>query len=162
MAIKVLHLLQKTHPKAKLCMIGAIKDESYAACVKLIQELNMDSSVEFTGLLSPNEWRMKSEKYDLFINTTNFDNTPVSVMEAMALGLPVISTNVGGLPYLISNKKDGVLVDEKDENQMVMVICELLKNKINAAEIAKNARNKVEQFDWFIVKEQWHNIFADV
>ena len=72
MAIKVLNHLQKTYPKAKLCMIGAIKDESYEACVKLTQELNLVNSVEFTGLLTPSEWRLKSEKYDLFINTTNF------------------------------------------------------------------------------------------
>ena len=47
-----------------------------------------------------------ASKHDIFINTTHFDNTPVSVMEAMALGLPVISTNVGVIPFLLTNEQN--------------------------------------------------------
>ena len=67
--------------------------------------------MNFTGKLSKQEWRDLSKDYNVFINTTNFDNTPVSVIEAMALGIPVVSTNVGGLPFLITDKVDGVLVE---------------------------------------------------
>ena len=49
------------------------------------------------------------DQADVFLNTTNYDNTPVSVLEAMACGLPLVSTNVGGIPYLLEDGKTALL-----------------------------------------------------
>ncbi|WP_347175232.1 glycosyltransferase family 4 protein [Polaribacter uvawellassae] len=157
LAIKVLSIIKEKYPNAKLCMVGPNNDESFTETQKLVTTLSLDNSVEFTGVLPKEEWHKKAIDFDLFINTTNFDNTPVSVMEAMALGLVVISTNVGGLPYLINNKVDGFLVDKDDEVTMSDVIITLLEHQ-NHLEIVKNARKKAESFGWNIVKHEWLSI----
>ena len=95
-------------------------------------------------------------KFDIFINTTDFDNTPVSLMEAMALGLPIVSTNVGGLPYLIDNGKDGFLVDNKNPLAMANSIQNLIEE--NLTEVATNARTKAESFSWENVRTKWLSI----
>jgi glycosyltransferase involved in cell wall biosynthesis len=156
LAIKVLAMLKKEHPTAKLCMVGPFVDNSYNECLSLISELKIEKSVEFTDVLLKEDWHKKSEDYDVFINTTNFDNTPVSVMEAMALGLPVVSTNVGGMPFLIDDVSDGLLVTKSNESEMTNAILSILDNKY--PNLAVNARKKVENFSWDANKEKWFQI----
>jgi glycosyltransferase involved in cell wall biosynthesis len=141
MAIEVLKELKKIYPEAILCMIGPDKDGTLKDVKHLINTYDLQDSVEITGVLPKKEWHEKSKDFDIFINTTNVDNTPISVIEAMALGLPVVSTNVGGLPYLISSNVDGVLVHKIIEE--------------NKSSFAKKARSKVANFDWNIVKNEW-------
>jgi glycosyltransferase involved in cell wall biosynthesis len=158
MAIQVLKLLVDDHPEAELCMVGPDKDGSLQDCRDLAKELAINHKVRFTGRLSKKEWTQMSEQYDLFISTTNFDNTPVSLMEAMALGLPVISTNVGGVPFLVEDGKTGLLVKKNDPEQMSQKIDHLLRNPDKAVEIAQNARKKMEKFDWNQIRNQWFSL----
>ena len=79
-------------------------------------------------------------------------------MEAMALGLPVVSTDVGGLPYLIENNIDGVLVKKDDAKLMCNAINHLLINNDSAIKISNNARIKAESFSWGVVKQKWLEI----
>ena len=153
LAIEVLKELKNTYPKAILCMIGPDKDGTLADVKQLINKYHLNESVEITGVLAQKEWHKKSENYDIFINTTNVDNTPISVIEAMALGLPVVSTNVGGLPYLIQHNVDGVLVEKNNPSAMTKEICKILEE--NKYSLAINARKKVENFDWNIVQSKW-------
>jgi glycosyltransferase involved in cell wall biosynthesis len=156
LAIEVLKELKNTYPKAILCMIGPDKDGTLADVQDLISTYGLDKSVEITGVLAQKEWHKKSKAFDIFINTTNIDNTPVSVIEAMALGLPVVSTNVGGMPYLIQHNVDGVLVEKNNPSAMTTEICKILEE--NKYSLALNARKKVENFDWNIVKSKWMKI----
>ena len=156
MAVEVLKELKKTYPKAILCMIGPDKDGTLDDVLQLINTYKLEDSVEITGVLSKEEWHEKSEDYDIFINTTNVDNTPISIIEAMALGLPIVSTNVGGLPYLIENNRDGILVDKNNSSAMTNKIIEIISK--NNSSLAKKARIKAEFFDWSSVRNQWLNI----
>lgn len=158
MAIEVLRELKKTYANASLCMIGPNKDGSLRSVQEKITTFDLSDSVEITGVLPMEEWHKKSEEYDIFINTTNFDNMPVSVIEAMALGLPVISTNVGGMPYLIENNETGVLVDANNAAQMTTAVITIIENPKQSVKISNNARLKVEKYDWSIVKKQWMNL----
>lgn len=153
MAIHVLKEVQKTYSNATLTMVGPDKDGSLEITKLKAQELTVE--VNFTGRLSKEEWTSLAAGYDLFINTTHFDNTPISVIEAMALGLPVISTNVGGIPYLLTDNVNSKLVADNDVMAMTNAIVDLLENSKKANEIAKSARLLVEQFDWEVVKEKW-------
>jgi L-malate glycosyltransferase len=137
-------------------MVGPEKDGSLASTMKNSELLNLD--VKFTGKLTKPEWIDLSLDYDVFINTTHFDNTPISVIEAMALGLPVVSTNVGGLPFLLENNINALLVNDNDVNRMVKAIVFLIENKHQAKAICLNARDLTESFDWNIVKNQWFEI----
>ncbi|MDP3352256.1 MAG: glycosyltransferase family 4 protein [Flavobacteriaceae bacterium] len=158
MAIEVLRKLLNEYPSASLCMVGPTRDETLELSKDLVKRYQLESQVQFTGVLSKKEWHTLSEKFDIFINTTTVDNTPVSVIEAMALGLPIISTKVGGMPYLIEHQKEGVLVTSRDVNAMVAAIITMIENPVYANYLAMNARKKVEQFDWKVVKEAWNKV----
>lgn len=156
MAIDVVYLLQKKYPNATLCMVGPDKDGSLSEVKKYAKK--KDIAVLFTGKMSKNEWTSLSKEYDIFINTTHFDNTPISVIEAMALGLAVVTTNVGGIPYLLEANKDAVLVNDNDAEAMTKGIEMIIQNQIFAKTITTNARSKVVAFDWEIVKQRWFTI----
>jgi glycosyltransferase involved in cell wall biosynthesis len=156
MAIDVLYLLQKKHPEATLTMVGPDKDGSLETTKKYANQLKLN--VTFTGKLSKNEWIDLSKNHDIFINTTHFDNTPVSVLEAMALGLPVISTNVGGLPFLLTSQKNAYLVNDNDAKEMVAQIETIIHFPNQTHEIVTNAKSVVSNMDWEVVKNQWLNL----
>ena len=158
MALYVLKDLIATNRDAQLCMVGADKDGTMEECKLLARELEVEHHVKFAGKLSKKDWHTLSEDYDIFINTTNKDNTPVSVMEAMALGLPVVSTNPGGIPFLIEHENDGLLVDVNDVCAMVAKIRLLLSDSSQVISLAKAARSKVEAFGWDQVKRKWRDL----
>ena len=155
MAVKVIAQLQRIYPSACLCMVGPDKDGSLDSCRRVATDNKVSSSIEFTGRLPRQEWHHLSRQYDVFINTTNVDNTPVSVIESMALGLPIVSTNVGGLPYLIENGVNGILIPPGDVEAMVDGVCRIVESPEYGRTLALNARTRVEQFDAKIVLEQW-------
>ncbi|HET8886395.1 MAG TPA: glycosyltransferase family 4 protein [Salinimicrobium sp.] len=156
LAIKIFESLRKTHSEAELCMVGPTKDDSFLECKNYAESNNLP--VTFTGKLDKSEWIKLSESYDIFLNTTNYDNTPVSVIEAMALGMPVISTDVGGIPYLLTDKHDALLVSPRSLKDFVDKIHFILKSPENALQMTHNARQKAESFDWKVVKEDWMQI----
>lgn len=156
MAIEVLKLLREVYENASLCMVGPFVDSSFKETLDIVKKYDLEDAVEFTDVLLKEDWHKKSIDYDVFLNTTNIDNTPVSVMEAMALGISVVSTNVGGVPYLIDDKVDGILVEKNDPKQMTKEIINILDNKYPNLTI--KARTKVENFRWKNNREKWFNI----
>ncbi len=158
MALYVLKNILRKFPEAELCMVGPDRDGTFQKTRDLCTEMGLDDKVIFTGKLGKEEWWKLSKEYDVFINTTNFDNTPVSVMEAMALGLPVVTTNVGGIPYLVEDGVDGLLVEPNDARTMSKKIEQLVLDEDKAFRIAQNARKKVEDFDWKNVRSKWFNL----
>jgi len=156
MAIDVFALLKKKYPEATLCMIGPEKDGSLLETKQRAAALNVD--VNFTGKLSKQDWIDLSKQYSIFINTTHFDNMPVSVIEAMSLGLAVVSTTVGGIPFLVENEKEALLVPDNDVDKMVKAIVRLIESPKLFDEITSSARAKTQQFKWEDVKLQWLNI----
>tara|TARA_S200000501_G_scaffold353209_1_gene372758 strand:+ start:6517 stop:7500 length:984 start_codon:yes stop_codon:yes gene_type:complete len=158
MAIEVLAELIKTYPESKLTMVGPDKDGSVSSCLNYAKALKVDKNIHFTGKLEKQEWISFSKKFDIFINTTNYDNMPVSVIEAMALGFPIVSTNAGGLKYLLNDSVDSFLVDKNDVYEMVKKIDLLINNKVTAKKLSLNARKRAETFCWDNVKNTWLNV----
>ncbi len=158
LALRVTKKLSVQYPAITLTMVGPKKDASYDLCRKLSTELGLDDKVTFTGKLSKEDWRLVSEKHDIFINTTNFDNLPISVLEAMALGMPVVSTNVGGVPYLINNEKNGLLVNPGKEDEMCDAIVKLLNDPQLTGALSKNARLSSELYDWSNIRKKWNEL----
>jgi glycosyltransferase involved in cell wall biosynthesis len=156
MAVKVLQKLQEKYPSASLTMVGPDKDGSLQTTKDFTDSIGV--AVNFTGQLTKEDWWKIASEHDIFINTTHFDNTPISVMEAMALGLPVVSTNVGGIPFLLTDKENALLVNDDDVSAMTDVICSLLEDQQKASDLTLNARHFIEQMDWNVVKEEWKRV----
>lgn len=154
MAIYVFKFIKNKFPNAVLTMVGPDKDGSLIETKLLAKQLNLE--VTFTGKLSKKEWISLTNDYSFFINTTHFDNTPISVIEAMALGLAVVSTKVGGIPYLLSDKKNALLSKDNDAKQMANHIEELILNPTLYATIVENAHDLVKNMDWEVVKHNWN------
>ncbi|MBF8150996.1 glycosyltransferase family 4 protein [Winogradskyella sp. F6397] len=157
-AVLVLEQLIRNNYKATLTMVGPDVDGSLIAVKRMAAAKQLD--VNFTGKLTKTEWLELSKGSNVFINTTNFDNTPVSVIEAMALGLPVVSTNVGGLPYLISDKEDGLLVPPNNTDAMVNAIIKLKSDEHLKDKLVTAARSKVENFAWDSIKIKWERLLS--
>ncbi len=153
LAIETLKGLIERGIMASLTMVGPEKDGSLEKCRFEVEKYNLP--VIFTGKLKKEEWIALSKSSDIFINTTNFDNMPVSLIEAAALGLPIISTNVGGIPYMFNHDETAILIQPNDANAFVVAIQDLLTNPSNAEAISLKARKKVEEFDWKNVKHKW-------
>lgn len=158
MAVDVLHAVKKDYPEATLCMVGPEKDGSLQETKNYAKQLNVE--VQFPGRLSKKDWIQLSENYDIFLNTTHFDNTPISVIEAMALGLPVITTNVGGIPFLLEDNITGILVNDKDDKKMTESVKMLLVKSHIAKSLSRNARYLTQEFDWKEVKGAWGKILS--
>lgn len=160
MAVCVLKNLITKGYQAKLCMIGPDADGSLQEVKSKAESLGV--TVHFTGKLSKVEWIQLSEEYNIFINTTNFDNMPVSVIEAMALGFPVVSTNVGGLPFLIEDHVDGILVEKANVDAMSNAIIHVFENADIRIKISRSAREKAETFTWSHIKTKWYSVFENL
>ncbi len=158
LAIKVLRQLKDLGYDAGLCMIGPDSDGTLQDAKELAHTLDVE--VRFTGKLTKQEWIAVSKDYNVFINTTNIDNMPVSVVEAMALGLPIVSTNVGGMPYLIEHGTHGLLVEPNNIDAMVKEILRLFEHPEKRDEMILNARNLAKSFDWQEVKFAWRTVLA--
>ena len=157
MAIRVFKRLKDLGLHVELCMVGPDSDGSLDEVKALAKKL--DVHPKFTGKLSKEEWIKLSENYNVFMNTANYDNMPVSIVEAMALAFPIVSTEVGGIPFLIKDGEDGLLSATNDENTMTENIIRIFENEKIRTQLSINARQKAERFDWQSIKKQWRSNF---
>ena len=98
-AIRVVGRLKKEFPDVRLTMLGRDKgDGSWQEAHRLIKDLGLEELVSMTGGVDPDDVPTYLQNNDIFLNTSTVDNAPVSMIEALACGLPVVSTNVGGIP----------------------------------------------------------------
>ncbi len=161
MAIDVFVLVKRKFPHATLVMAGV--DKGLEADIKgSAIRAGLLNSVRFPGFLDEAAKRKEFSNADIYINTNRIDNMPVSVVEASAMGLPVVATNVGGLSHLISHRTNGLLVKDNDPNEMAAAIFSLLNEPTLAQSISKNGRRLAERSDWGAVRECWDGLFADI
>lgn len=163
MAVRVLNLLQEDHPDISLFMIGPHKgDGSLVRVRRLAAELNILDKLSIIPGVDHELIPALLDQADIFINTTNYDTAPRSLIEAMACGLCVVSTNVGGVPWLIDDGENGLLVPPKDPISMAEAIIRILQEPGLAAQLSKNGRQKAEQYDWQTILPQWDSLFREV
>lgn len=161
MAVSVLAKLRESVPEARLTMAGT--DKGLEPKIKsLAKDLGVSDAIRFAGFLNLEEKIKEFSKADIYLNTNLIDNMPVSVMEARALGLPVIATNVGGLPYLIENGKNGFLVPSEDVESMVESIKILLNDSALTEKISAAGRSLAENSAWTRVRLRWENLFSEI
>ncbi len=162
LAVQVLARMTSKIPEARLTMIGPDKDGSLAKVRAEANRLGILSQITFTGGVAKSEVPRLLSTGDVFLNTTTIDNSPVSVLEAMASGLNVVSTDVGGIPYLIENEHSGLLVPSGDADAMAAAAMRLLTDPDLAARLSRNARKKAESYGWDAILPRWETLFMDV
>jgi glycosyltransferase involved in cell wall biosynthesis len=163
LAVRVVALLAQDFPSVRLVMMGPDKgDGSLESMKALALKIGVVDRVTCTGQVSKDDIPHRLHQGDIFLNTTRVDNTPVSVLEAMACGLCIISTNVGGIPYLLQNEHNALLVPTDDDAAMAKAVRRVLTEKGLADRLSYNARRKVEQFDWSYILPKWERVLTDV
>ena len=98
----------------------------------------------------------------IYILPSYNEGLPMSVLEAMACGLCVISTNVGGIPYMLKHEYDALLVPSDDDTLMAKAVRRFLTEDGLAERLSGNSRQKVEQFDWSNILAKWESLLSDV
>lgn len=141
-------------PGATLTMAGQDKGLE-GACRERARQLSIDEAVRFAGFLDAEAKSRALREHDVFLNTNLVDNTPVSVLEAMAAGLPVVAASVGGIPYLIDDEASGLLCPPGDAAAMAEAIVRLASDPALAAHLSSRGRREAERSEWSSVRERW-------
>lgn len=163
LAAEVVAVLQDEFSDIHLTMIGPDKgDGTFQKFQAEVARLGIADRVTLPGGISKTDVPKFLQRGDIFINTTNVDNTPVSVLEALACGLCVVSTNVGGISYLLEHEQDALLVPPEDSRAMADAVRRVLTEPGLAERLSSNARAKAERFDWSKILPQWENLLTDV
>ena len=140
-----------------------VKDKGMQAEARsLAARLGLSDRVRFPGFLDMEAKVREGEAADIFINTSHVDNMPVAVIEAGALGLPVVSTMVGGIADLLTDGGTALLTPDDDVEAMAGAVRRLLGDPDLSARLSANGRQLAERSDWERVRPRWEELFAEL
>jgi glycosyltransferase involved in cell wall biosynthesis len=145
-------LLRRRHPGATLTIAG------YGSEEPRLRHLASRSGLEgirFAGRIEPGEVAALYDEADVFVNSSIVDNQPVSILEAFAAGLPVVSTAIGDIPAMVRHDKTGLLVPPGEPDRTARAVEALLDEPARALRLARNARREVERYAWPRVRRAW-------
>jgi glycosyltransferase involved in cell wall biosynthesis len=163
LAVDVVALLAGEFPDIHLTMLGPERGAGSLAAVKdLAARLGVSDRIDLPGGVPKSEVPAWLAKEDILINTTNVDNTPVSVLEALACGLCVVSTNVGGIPYMLTNEQNALLVPPADPAAMATALRRILHDHRLAERLSSCARRTAEDLDWGLILPRWEALLTRV
>jgi len=148
--------LKKVVPDAKLKIVGdgKLKNE----ILELVKKENIDD-IEFIGRVPNSKIGEILNTADIFINTSNKDNMPLSLFEALACGLPVISTNVGGIPDYFTDGINGFLIEPNNKEQLTNKILYVLNNQDEVQKIIDNGYQTFEKLTLRNLKNEYLKLY---
>jgi glycosyltransferase involved in cell wall biosynthesis len=150
--LQAFRLVQDRFPDASLTLVGGGSQE--AAIRQLAADLRL-ANVIFAGRVAPDEmWRYYAES-DIYLQTPNIDNMPASVLEAFASGCPVVATEAGGVPAILTDGLHGLLVPCNDHQAAANAIVRLLEDPALARRLADEAFDGCARYQWSSVRSQW-------
>jgi glycosyltransferase involved in cell wall biosynthesis len=117
--------IQQSHPHARLILAGDGKERG--ALEDLARELDLQH-VEFLGRVVPDRMPGLYDAADVYLNAPDIDNMPGSILEAFASGLPVVTTDAGGIPYIVRHEETGLMVPRGDHEAMAAAALRLLED----------------------------------
>ncbi len=159
MAIRTLTYLRDADASATLTLAG--QDKGQLSEVKqLASELGVAASVQFPGFLNMTGKIREGSAADVFVNTNRVDNAPVAVLEACAMGLPVVSTNVGGIADLLDHERTALLVPDDDAEAMAAAVRRLVDDPALARRLSESGRQLAEGSSWDRVLPRWEQVFG--
>lgn len=135
---------------------GPLRSELEALCATL----GVSQQVYFLGNVDSKRMLEAFDSAHIFLNSSRVDNQPVSMLEALACGLPVVSTAVGGIPFMVTNGEDALLAGDDDDASLADHILRLLAEPELAARLVERGHLRVRSFDWPAVYPLWAAQYA--
>lgn len=161
MAVEVVNRLRLRWPAVSLTMGG--QDRGWLAVViNRIQDLGLEAHINLVGFMNRSIKQREFQRHDIYLSTTRVDNTPVSVIEAAAFGLPIVATSVGGIPYMLQDGETALLVRDDDADAMARAVERLLMNPNLSSHLSVGGRHMAESYDWKCVRQGWENLFKEL
>lgn len=156
-AIRAFALVHARYPDATLTIAGSGPEANRLQA--LAEHLALSTAVTFTGRLEPQAMANLYREADIAINPSLVDNMPNSVLEALASGLPVVSTNVGGVPYIVRDDKTALLVPPRSPEAMASAITRLIDEPSLCSRLIDNGLAEVQRYTWNTVWPVWEKVY---
>lgn len=154
--LRAFALIQRRYPEASLTVGG--DGWQRPQLEQLARDLGLRNTV-FTGRIPPDRMPAMYDAHDIYLMANDIDNMPNSITECFAAGLPVVTTNAGGLPYIVKHEETGLMVQCGDHEALAANAIRMIEDQELAAGIARRARAECARYTWPVVKEQWLAIY---
>ena len=158
--LRAMALLLNRFPAARMSVAGSGPD--LERLTRLASELGIAAQVSFTGRLDSDQMADLYRTATVVLNTSLADNMPNSVLEALASGAPVVSTDVGGVPFLVENEKTALLVEPGDAEAMADAMTRVIDDRALRQKLISNGLDYVRNFTWERVGVSWLRIYRDM
>lgn len=149
--LRAFSIVQKKYPSATLSLLG--DGPCRSELEKLAKELNLDN-IKFLGKVDNEKIYKYLSQADIFLSSPIIDNQPVSILEAFNAGLLVVSSAVGGVPYIIEDGKTGLLFGSDNYNEMAEKMILAIENQEDSLKMVLNAKNEISKYSWEEIKEK--------
>ena len=163
LAVRVLAALTDEFPDVTLTMAGPDRgDGSRDETQRTAAQLGVEDRLLLPGGVSRSHLARELSQGDIFLNTTSCESFGVSLMEAAALGLCVVSTNVGALPSIWKHETEALLVPPNDATAMAGAVRRVLTDSSLAGGLSRGGRRRAEQCDRSVVLPRWESLLRSV
>lgn len=159
-ALRAFAIIKHTFPTAKLTVAGSGPERK--ALEELTHGLGVADAVTFTGRVDNEGMATIYQSADIMINPSLADNMPISLLEALACGVPVVSTDVGGIPYLVEHGKTALLVPPQNPKAMADAVLLLLNDPAKAAQLRLAGAESVQCYAWPNVRDRLLHVYERV
>ena len=159
-AIEAVAVLQKTVPGIKLSIAGSGPQKETLEA--LIAQHRLENNVYLTGKLNPDEMAELYRSADIMLNPTTVDNMPNSVIEALASGVAVVTTNVGGIPFIVEDNKSALFTPVNNPDEMAKQIQRLLNDRDLYQSLINNGLIEAQKYTWAKVGNSWLNLYRSL
>jgi glycosyltransferase involved in cell wall biosynthesis len=148
--------IQEQVPEARLLVAG---DGSQRGALEgLAAELKL-RHVQWLGRVAPEAMPALYDAADIYLNAPDLDNMPGSILEAFASGLPVVTSDAGGIPYIVTHEATGLLVPRGDHEALAAAALRLLQDEALAARLASQALAECRKYRWPAVRSEWLDLY---
>jgi L-malate glycosyltransferase len=155
--LRAFAIIQRRLPNARLIVIGDGPEREHVHAVA--KELQL-ANVELLGAVQPTEMGRWYDEAGVYLNASDIDNMPNSIIESFACGLPVVTTRAGGIPYVVEHERNGLMVDCGDHEALAAAALRLIDDPALARRLMTEARSDVErQYTWEAVGERWAALY---
>ena len=157
-AIRAFAQVRQVFGGAKMTVAGS--GPELATLQALVAQLQLAGSVEFSGRIDNADIPGVYASADCVVNSSTVDNMPISILEAFASGVPVVSTRAGGIPDMVEHGVSGLLVPIGDDAAMAREVLNVLQDSALAAGLRRTGLAQAKMYAWPQIRDKWLNAYA--